>query len=83
MFLGAAIFLMLACVLTSAWALWAREMRTPPDPIVILAHVDLRLNPDAAGPSTESQENNLREQARSWNEALSVQTDAISVTLSC
>jgi hypothetical protein len=48
-------------------------------PAVILEHVDLRLNPDPNGPSAESRENNLREQARSWNEALKFQNEAITV----
>lgn len=52
--LSAAIGLMLFCVLTCAWVLWARRMITPPDPAEILRHCDLRLNADPNGPSDQS-----------------------------
>jgi hypothetical protein len=76
--LALSIGLMLACVLVSAWVLWAREMMTPPDPESILRHVDLYLNADPAGPCDTSRENNLRDQARSWNTALKAQDKAIT-----
>ncbi len=76
--LGLSIALMLACILLSAWVLWAREMITPPDPESVLRHVDLYLNRDPAGPSDTSRENNLRDQARSWNAALKAQDKAIT-----
>jgi hypothetical protein len=76
--LALSIGLMLACILVSAWVLWAREMITPPDPESILRHVDLYLNAEATGPSDTSRENNLRDQARAWNTALKAQEKAIT-----
>ncbi len=72
--LGAAILCMLLSVVAGAKTLWVREMNMPPDPSRLLENVDLKLN---AGLTPTMQENNLREQARIWNEGIVSQRQAI------
>ena len=71
------IVLMLACVSLAAWTLWASEMKGPPNSDTILENVDARLAA-ADGLTDASRENNLREQARAWNEAIATQCNAIA-----
>ena len=76
--LSAVILLMLGSVLLSAYTLRARQMLTPPSPKEILRKVDLRLSTGPDGPTDVSRENNLREQARAWNEAVKAQEQALT-----